>query len=261
MKTPSFFALLLPFVFAGSAMVRAGEAQVSLYVVDRSPEHAESGGVCLPYTPAEKAGSQCDVLAIAQGSAGSTLLIIAFDGDILHRDLAPVLSEQTGDSKPVRFPDGEASWTHSGATRPVELYVAVFDNADPNLARIAESVEWLSEALEEKAETEILLHAGTVKKRLSNLLRQKSAAEYQAKFGEGDAPRVAPASKAAVTRGQTEGSLLFGPDKRDPKATVAAVRRSFKTLDDEWREDSRAIAFDRSSPGVLVFPVTPPPAP
>ncbi len=261
MKTVVPIAALAFLVAAGPAALRGEEAHASLYVVDRSEEFAETGGACLPYSPEEKAGPSREILAIAKGLPGSTIFMIAFDRDAPYLGLAPVLVEQTEDSKPARFPGEGGVWPYERTPALVELFVAVFDKADPELAKIAEYAEWLGDALKEKNEVEALLHAEVIKKRLSNLLRQRSVDDYRVKFGDGlSSLRLPPSSKAAVTRG-TPSDPLLDPSKREPKASLAAVRRGLKTLDEEWREDSRPIPYGLASPGILVFPVTPPPAP
>jgi hypothetical protein len=152
-------------------------------VVDRAAEFSGTDGACLPYHPGEATGKEREILAIAKGPVGSTVLMIAFDRDLPHLNLAPVLAEQTEDSKPLRFPAGESKWPYDGEAPPAELYVAVFANADPgpDLERIAEYVDWMSEALADGDTETAALHALAIKNRLSHLLRQRSAEDYRAK--------------------------------------------------------------------------------
>lgn len=244
----------------GSSPVRADEAQASVYVVDRSAQFADTSGACLPYTPLEKTGPSREILGIAKGPPGSTLFMMAFDRDQPYLGLAPVIEDQTEDSKPTRFPAEGSVWPFEKPGRAIELYIAVFDQADPQLAKLVEYGEWLKEAIAKNEEVEALLHAEVILKRLSNILRQRSVEDYRVKFGdELTALRLPPASKAAVARGGNVANLAS--QKREPSASIAAVRRGMKTLDDEWRKDSRTISFGLGTPGVLVFPVTTPPLP
>jgi len=255
----------IPFVAMVATLVsaspgRSEEAHVSVYVVDRSEEFAEMGAACLSYSPSEPTGKNREILGIAKGPPGSTVVMFAFDRDKPHRSIPPVIAEQTAESKPVRFPAEGFSWPYDQTSATVELYVAVFDKEDKDLAKISEYAEWLNDALVSKNEVEALLHADAIKKRLSNLLRQRAVTEYRVKFdAEIASLPEAAAPKAAVTRGNTEGVLGLG--KKDPKASIAAVRRGLKTLDEEWTQDSRTIRFGIGKPGILVFPIATPPAP
>ena len=261
MKAAALSILVSFLVLLTTRSARAEEAHASVYVVDSSAEFAETGGACLPYSPEEKTGDAREVLALAKGPPGSTILMIAFDRDTLHLGIAPVIAPQTETSSAARFPAEGGKWPFGKPSRPVDLYVAVFDEADPELAKLAEYSDWLSEALAGKNEVDALLHAEAIHKRLSQLLRQRGVEEYRVKFGDGlTSLRLPPSSKAAITRG-TPGDPILDPTKREPKSPLAAVRRGLKTLDKEWREDSRPIAFGLASPGILVFPVTTPPAP
>lgn len=234
--------------------LRADEARASVYLLDRSGEFADTEGACIPFDAMEKPGPSREILAIAKGPAGSTLFMIAFAGDAPHLGLPPVLVEQTEEGKPLRFPAEGAKWPFESAAKPVDLYIAVFDKADPELAKLTEYSTWLTDALKSKNETEILLHSEVIKKRLNHLLRQQGGGELSSKLGGAiTAPREASSPKAATTRGGA-GSTGF-PGKRDPKASIAAVRRGLKTLDTEWKEDSKPIAFGLAKPGVLVFPI------
>lgn len=258
MKPTALLFGLTCFAFSGKPYVHAGEAHASVYVVDRASEFADTEGACLPYSPQEKTASSREILGIAKGPAGSTVFMIAFDRESPHLGLAPVIAAQGEESKPVRFPAEGTSWPFEMFSRPVDLYVAVFDSADPELEKLTEYAEWLTDALKEKDEVNALLHAEAIQKRLSNLLRQRRVEDYRVKYGEElTSARVPPSSKAAVTRGGKSDPLLDG-DKRVPKSPVAAVRRGLKTLDGEWRQDARAIPFTAGSPGVLLFPITTP---
>ncbi len=242
---------------AGRITDGADEARVSLYVVDRSAEFAETGGACLPYTPQEAPGPHREILAIAKGPPGSTVVMLALDRGAPHLGLAPVVSAQDEASQPVRFPAAGSTWPFTEAPDRVELHVAVFHQADPEVARIAEYAGWLDEALKAKNEVEILLHAEAIQKRLANLLRQRNVDEYRVKFGDGfSSLRLPPSSKAAVTRGGTDS--LLESAKREAKSPIAAVRRGMKTLDDEWLQDSRVIPVAPAAPGMLVFPIAAP---
>ena len=244
--------------FIASPRLEAGEAHASVYVVDRSEEYSGMGGACLPYSPQEKTAPAREILGIAKGPAGSTVFMIAFDRGSPHLGLAPVIVAQGEDSKPARFPAEGASWPFERFSGPIDLYVAVFDSADPELAKLGEYAEWLTDALKEQDEVNALLHAEAIQKRLSNVLRQRRVEDYRVKYGdELTSARVAPSSKAAVTRG-TPSDPLLDASKRAPKSPVAAVRRGLKTLDSEWREDARVIPFAPGAPGVLVFPITTP---
>lgn len=255
---PIFLLFGLSSAFIASPLLTADEAHASVYVVDRSSEFSEMEGACLPYSPQEKTATAREILAIAKGPAGSTVFMMAFDRETPHLGLAPVIVAQGEDAKPVRFPAEGGSWPFEKFSRPVDLYVAVFDSADPELAKLSEYSGWLTDALQEKDEVNALLHAEAIQKRLSNLLRQRRVEDYRVKFGDGlTSARVAPSSKAAVTRGTPTDPLLDGV-KREPLSTVAAVRRGLKTLDKEWRQDARVLTFAPGAPGVLVFPITTP---
>jgi hypothetical protein len=258
MKPTAFLFGLTCITLAGSPQARAGEAHASVYVVDRASEFAETGGACLPYSPQEKTAASREILGIAKGPAGATIFMMAFDRDSPHLGLAPIIAAQSEESKPIRFPAEGTSWPFDKFSRSVDLYVAVFDSADPELAKLAEYAEWLNDALKEKDEVNALLHAEAIQKRLSNLLRQRRVEDYRVRYGdEITSSRLPPSSKAAVTRGNKPDPLIDG-DKRAPKSPVAAVRRGLKTLDGEWRQDARVIPFTVGNPGVLVFPITTP---
>jgi hypothetical protein len=254
MKAPLLLTGLALALIAAPSILRSDEARASVYLVDRSGEFAATGGSCLPYSALEKPGPMREILSLAKGPAGSTVFMVAFAGDTPHLGLPPVVAVQTADSKPLRFPGEGAKWPYESAAKPVDLYIAIFDQADPELAKLTEYATWLSDALKSKNETEILLHSEVIKKRLNQLVRQQGGSELSSKLGGAiTAPREASSSKAATTRG---GATSTGfPGKREAKASIAAVRRGLNTLENEWREDSRPIAFERAKPGVLVIPI------
>ncbi len=249
--------LLTGFAFAllvAPSILRSDEARASVYLVDRSDEFAATGGSCLPFSALEKPGPKREILSLAKGPARSTVFMIAFAGDTPHLGLPPVLMAQPEDSKPVRFPAEGTKWPFETAGGSVDLYIAVFDQADPELAKLTEYSTWLADALKSKNETEILLHSEVIKKRLNHLVRQQGGSELSSKLGGPiTAPREASSSKAATTRGGVSSTGF--PGKRDPKASIAAVRRGLDALEKEWREDSRPIAFGPAKPGVLVIPI------
>jgi hypothetical protein len=268
--------LLTALLFAGD--LRAEDAQASLYVVDRSPEHAEMEGLCLTYDPALEPGPQRDLLAIAKGPVGSTIVMIAFGPEGVHQNLSPVVALQTAETGPARFPSAETKqvWKYDGPQGGVELYIAAFADGDPDLARLSEYLGWLNEALSSDAPADATLHALALKKRFSGILRERSSETFLVKF---DDPRVPAAPKAATTRssksalpgspangGEKETSPAF-PDPlvdaapRVPSSPVAAVRRGLAHLDEEWREDSRTITYETGKPGILIFPLTAPTVP
>ncbi|MCB1202660.1 MAG: hypothetical protein KDN18_00255 [Verrucomicrobiae bacterium] len=260
MKFPHALAAWLFIAFVGPPFLRADEARASVYIVDKAKAYEETGGACLPYAPGEFPLATREILGIAKGPPGSTLVMMAFDRDAPHLGLAPVVAEQTADSKPARFPAEGSSWPYDKAHATVDLYIAVFDNQDPELAKISEYSEWLAEALAKNDEVTALLHAEVIQKRFSNLLRQRNVEEYRVKFGDGlTSLKAPPSAKAAVTRGTPDPLLDEIP--RLPSVPIAAVRRGLAKLDEEWREDSRAISFAPGSPGILVFPVSTPIAP
>lgn len=261
MKPFLFFVVLVAIAASGGTLSRGEEAHVSVYVVDHSTEFAAMGGACLPYTPTEKTGNERELLCVGKGPAGSTLLMMAFDRDLPYLDLAPVLAPQTADSEPLRFPAEGTTWPYDKPGPAVDLYVAVFLNDDPALARIAEYVEWLGESLKQGDKETAMLHALAIKNRLSNILRQRKVDDYRVTFGSSlaDSIRDAPASKAAVTR--SGKSALLTDTTEEPKSPVAAVRRGLKKLNEQWRDDARVISFGLATPGVLVFPITTPVAP
>lgn len=259
MKIHLLVPLLFIAVVSGSLQLAAEEAKAAVYVVDRSPKFEEMGGACLPYTPEEATGAAREILALAKGPPGSTLLMIAFDGDSPHLGLAPVVAEQGEETSATRFPAEGSVWPFESPQRAVDLYIAVFDRGDPQLERIAEYAEWLADALGETNEVDALLHAEAIQKRLSNLLRLRSAGDYRVKYGDLASLRIPPTSKAAVTRGTSTSEDGLG--KREPKTAIAGVRRGLKNLDDEWSEDGRPIPFGLAMPGILVFSISTPSAP
>jgi len=179
--------------------------------------------------------------------------MVAFAGDAPHLRLTPVLAEQGDESKPVRFPAEGERWTFDSAKEPVNFYIAVFDKADPELAKLAEDSASLAEALKSKNETEILLRSEAMQKRLRQFVRQQGGSELSARLGGAiTASREASSSKAATTRNGTAGGF---PNSLSLAASLAPKRRGLKTLDSEWREDSRAIPFGLAKPGVLVVPI------
>ena len=258
MKTVFLFSGLLALTLSITSTSQSEEARVSVYIVDHAAEFTDTGGACITYSPAEKSGNGRQILGIAKGPPGTTLLMVAFERDALYLNLAPVIAPQTADSQAVRFPAEGAVWPFDKASAPIDLYVAVFFNDDPSLTRFAEYVEWLREALAAGDKDTAMLHALAIKNRLSSLLRQKSVDSYRVNFGDTltDGLRLPPSSKAAVTR-----SIPSTETKREQPSPIAAVRRGLKTLEKEWKEDSRAISFGLASPGVLVFPISAPAAP
>lgn len=235
----------------------AGEARVSVYVLDRALDTERTGGACLPYSPQVKTGPSREILALAKGPPGSTVFMMAFDRDAPHLNLAPVLAGQTESSEAARFPAEGATWPFTGVAATVDLYVAVFEKGDPQLAKFTEYADWLNDALREANEVDVLLHAEAIRKRLSRILRERSVEDYRVKFGDGmSSLRLPPSSKAAVTRGPTDPLIKKGD--RIPKSPLAAVRRGLKTLHEEWQQDSRPLDFGLAKPGVLVFPISTP---
>ena len=259
MKAVFLLSGLLFLTLAVTTVSRSDEARASVYIVDHSPEFTDTGGACFTSSPVERSAKERQMLGIAKGPPGSTLLMMAFDRDALHLNLAPVLAPQTEDSKAVRFPAEGAVWPFDKASASVDLYIAVFLNDDPNLPRFAEYVGWLREALTAGDKDTAMLHTLAIKNRLSTLLRQKSVDSYRVNFGDmlTDGSRLPPSSKAAVTR----SAIPPGVTKPEQKNPIAAAQRGLKTLENEWSQDSRAIPFGLASPGVLVFPISAPAAP
>jgi hypothetical protein len=258
MDAPTFlrgFALALSLVLVGGEDLAAEEARAAVYVVDRSPEFAETGGGCLPYSPAVEPGPARAILALATAPAGSTIVMAAFDGDAPHRGLAPVVAEQGAEGGTIRFPGGDAAWPFEEPGGAVDLYIAVFDKDDPGLAKVAEGAGRLAEALASGKEVEALLHSEAVKARLNELMRRVGVQSFRVDYGADPASlREAAAPKAATTRSPTA-----------PKATAkrgpSGAARPFESLEAHWREDARAISFGLASPGALVFPIAKPAAP
>jgi len=273
--------LLLALSFA--ADLRAEDAHATLYVVDRSPEHAAMEGLCLKYTPSLEPSAQRDLLAIAKAPVGATIVMIAFGPEGVHQNLSPVVALQTAESGPARFPSPEKKqlWKYDGPQGGVDLYIAVFPEGDPALGRITEYVGWLNEALEGDDPSEAALHALALKKRFGGILRDRSSETFVANYDE--AARVPDAAKAAITRGTkntvpavpvspADPSKPRGEDGKDqpaafpdplietgprvPSSPVAAARRGLAQLDKEWKEDSLTISFEAGKPGVLIFPLT-----
>ncbi|MAS92304.1 MAG: hypothetical protein CMO55_03830 [Verrucomicrobiales bacterium] len=237
----------------------AEEANATLYIVDQSPEHAEMGGACIPYTPLEKPGENRELLAFAKGPAGSTIVMLALQGDAVYGGLEPVITKMTEDSKAARFPnpESEKKWAFTEKTPKVDLYVLAFTEGDPQLEKIGEYLEWLKDSLKEGDDETAMLHTHAIKNRLSNIMRQQSTDSYLETYGDSllaNTDTIVGEGKAAVTRGATK-NLLQNEDTK-PSAAVAAVRRGLKSIDAEWKEDSRAIKFGLNSPGLLVFPIT-----
>lgn len=257
MKTALLSAAVAFTCIPGVFRASAEEGLASVYVVDKSAEFEGTGGACLPYTSSEMPGANREILAIAKAPADSSVFFFAVNRDAPHLGLAPVIAEQTKDSVAARFPGEGQTWAFDKPGTPVELYVAVFEKADPDLAKIAEYSEWLTEALGKNDEVEALLHTEAILKRLSNVLRQRRVEDYRVKYDESlSSVRVPPSSKAAITRGTTESAAKSGD--RFPKASLAAVRRGLKTLDAEWKQDGRKIDYGPGQPGVLVFSITAP---
>lgn len=238
---------------------RAEDANATLYVIDHSPEHAETGGACIPYTPLEKPGPDRELLAFAKGPASSTVVMLALQGESVYQGLKPVVARMTDDSKPARFPDPASgqSWPYQEAGPKVDLYVLVFSEGDPQLTKISEYLGWLNDSLKEGDEETAMLHTHAIRNRLSSIMRKQSTDSYLETYGDtllANTDTKVGEGKAAITRG---GNILANKDTK-PNAAVAAVRRGLKTIDNEWKEDSRTIRFGLNSPGLLVFPVTPP---
>jgi hypothetical protein len=260
MKTALLSAAVALMCLPAGFRASAEDGLASVYVVDKSAEFEGTGGACLPYTSSQAPGANREILAIAKAPPGSSVFFFAVNRDAPHLGLPPVIAEQTADSVAARFPGEGRSWTYDKPGTPVELYVAFFEKADPDLAKIAEYSEWLTEALDKKDEVEALLHTEAILKRLSNVLRQRRVEDYRVKYDESlSSIRVPPSSKAAITRGTTENSGQSGG--RFPKASLAAVRRGLKTLDAEWKQDGRKIAYGPGQPGVLVFTIAAPSPP
>lgn len=258
MKPTATVLGLLCFAFLGNPRVHAGEAHASVYVVDRADEFAGTGGACLPYSSQQRTSASREILAIAEGPAGSSIFMIAFDREYPHLGLAPVIAAQGEESKPVRFPAEGSSWPFRTFSRPVDLYVAIFDSADPELAKLAEYAGWLTDALKQKDEVNVLLHAEAIRARLAALLRRGRIQDYRVNYGEElTSLREPPSSKAGVTRSQKPDPVLDGA-KRASQSRSVEVRRGLKTLEAEWREDARVIPFAAPNPGLLIFPITTP---
>lgn len=249
------FAAAVALVCQGWPSIRAEEGLASVYVVDKSADYAETDGACLPYTGTEVPGPRREILALAKAPPGATLFLFAVQNDAPYLGLAPVIAPQSEDTLPARFPGAEQTWPHEQPATPVDLYIAVFDSSDPDLAKLSEYQEWLAEALAKKDEVEALLHTEAILKRLANVLRQRRVEDYRVKYEDGlSSNRVQPSAKAAITRGTPETGDATAA--RFPKAPLAAVRRGLKTLDTEWRQDGRRIPYGPGQPGVLVFTIT-----
>lgn len=266
MRTTAIVAVIA-FLAAMGPAAHGEEARAALYVVDRSEDGATSKGVCRPYTPEEKPGPDRELLILAEAPIGSTVFIMAFDRDAPYLGLPPLLAEQGKSSQVVRYPADGARWPFEPSPAAVELFIVVFDKGDPELPKIAESANWLTEALKKKNEVESLLHAESLKKRLTQLKRENLADNYRDKFGDGlRSLRQPPSSKAAVSRkglettGSPDGVLDSAPTATKPDAP-AVVERSLDQLEEEWRQDSRPIPHGLASPGVLVLSVAPTVAP
>ena len=248
----------IKFLFAAcaglAASAFAGEGSVAVYVVDESPEFAEMGGQCTLYSKDAKPGPNKHLLAIAKGEPGTTVLLVGFDreSDLLFSDFAPVMAAQNEDSEPMRYPSPDAgkkfSFEEEGS--PVDLYFVVFDSNDPQLGRFNEFLGWMKDSFTSGDVEEANLHGLAMKNRISKMLRAKISTEYISEFG-GDDSRKAPVSKAAVTRGASALSL-----ERKPPPPTAGVRRGLKSLDKEWKEDSRKISSEAGNPGILLFPIS-----
>jgi len=254
MKPTAFVLGLLCFAFPGNPRIHAVEARAAVYVVDRDDEFAGAGGACLPYSTREKTTASREILAIAEGPAGSTLFMIAFDREYPHLGLGPVIAAQGKEPKPVRFPAEGAPWPFRTFSRPVDLYVAIFDSADPELAELAASAGWLTDALKQKDEVNVLLHAEAIRARLAVLVRRGRVEDYRVNYGEElTSLRQPPSSKAGVTRSHKPDPVSNGAKRANP-----GVHRGLKTLEAEWRQDARVIPFAAPSPGLLIFPITTP---
>ena len=246
------------------ATTRGEEANASVYVVDHSAEFQNMGGACIDYTPGEKTGHNREILALAKGPTGSTVIMLALQGNSLHLGLEPVMAKMEEDSKPLRFPDqsSEGKWPFSGESEKADLYVLAFSDSDPQLEKFVKYLDWLKEAMSEENEESTLLYTHAIKSRISEIVRQQSTDAYLATFGDSllaNTNTFVPEGKAAVTR-SGKINLLENTDNQ-PDAPVAAIRRGLHTIDEEWKEDSRTISFGLASPGLLLFPITTPPSP
>ncbi len=232
----------------------AGEGSVAVYIVDESPEHAGMGGQCTLFASTIKPGENKHLLAIGKGDPGTTALLVAYDreSDLLFDNIAPVLSNQTKDSPPLKFPapDSGKKFAYNGKGAPVDLYFVIFDEGDPQLEKFTEYMGWMNDSFAEGDSESANLHGLVMKKRISKMLRTRISTEYIASFG-GDESQKAPTSKAAVTRG---GPLKVTGSNKAPAAT-AGVKRGLKTLDKEWSEDARKISGSPGDPGILLFPI------
>lgn len=251
---------LLISLAAPAGLLRSEEAHASVYVVERSAESAAAEALCHPYAATSAPGPGREILALAKGPPGSTVLMVAFAGDAPHLGLAPVLAAQSEESPPARFPAEGASWPYETAGEAVDLYIAVFDRGDPGLPKLVDAAARLSGALTAKKSVEAMLHAEEVRKALSQVMRRLGVQAYRVDYGTDPASlRERSAPKAATTRG---GSLSLAKPKEEGGAKGAPdAPRRLGSLDAEWLEDARPISFGLASPGALVFPIAKPETP
>lgn len=241
---------LLLLLAAGTARGIAEEGRAGLFVVDRSFDanyvaYPPSGG-----------GGEREIHCVAEGPPGTTILAVAFDGDEPYEGLAPVVAPQGAGSGPLRFPGGEAIWSLRAGEPTVDLYVAVFADDDPQLPWFVEYAGHLEKALASGDRDAALLHSIAIRYRFSAILRQRSEDEFRVAFPAADEPRRPSSPIAGVTRGGAgKGAGLSGG------AGAVFSSKELSRFDDEWREESRAITFSPTSPGILIFPVAPPSAP
>tara|TARA_R110002096_G_scaffold16662_6_gene56847 strand:- start:1520 stop:2296 length:777 start_codon:yes stop_codon:yes gene_type:complete len=253
MRPLNYIAFFLSLFLFGIAAAQSQEANVSLYVIDHSDEYSALGGACFKYTPEIKPGKDREILAIANGPPGSTVIMIAFQQDNLFRNLPPVVSVQSLTSSPLRFPaqQSEARWAYNETNNNVELYIVALEKDDPQLERLTEYAAWLTDSLGENDEETAMLHALAIKNRLANLHRSNNAEVQTISFPPGE--RTEPTAKAATTRG---GLSQLGKPNTETKPTTETPLRGLKNIDAEWEEDSQPIRFGPEKPGILIFPIT-----
>ncbi len=232
----------------------ADEARAALFLVQRSFEATYAA-----YDGSE--GAEGELLLVAEGPPGTTLLVAAFDGEGPLSGTAPMLAPQGDGTEPLRFPQESGAWKLDKDSPQADLYVAVFAKDDPQLPALAEGVERLQKALADGDSDAALLHATAIRTRLAAILRQrgdgKSDAEDTDSTTAASAPRRPPISIAGVMRKADDEASAPGAGS----AVSALAAKSLERLDEEWREESQAVPVASGAPGILMFPVAPPSRP
>lgn len=214
----------------------------AVFVINDAEEFAAMGGECVVLTQDAVPAQHKRLLAFGKGPTGSVLVMVAFEPgkDELHRNLPPVIVENTGSEKSPRFPADEdkAIWPFTSEDEKADLFILLVHPDDPMKSSLLKNVTSLQSALKSGQSDAILLQSLSLRTRIGTLMRNRNSDAVEA--------RIASSAIAAVRRGFTPGTTT-------PGATKGA--RSFKSLEREWTEDSQPVPFAVGSPGLLLFKI------